>query len=884
MESKASSPAAPRLLVLVGLVFFVLFVLRPVSLALAGSVAVGYDSTGHASKLLVWLTDGYETPAWWPAWYSGSPHFSSYPWLSYVPDLLLLRLASSLGFPPRDITFNLLTLTELIAEISVVAGFLLFIRKTTTSSSSAFLAILAILASPIFFNDWLNGGRIAEIVGAVGFPWSLYFLEAYREKGDSKSLFLSALAVYWAVAAHFVTGAITVGTVFAWALFTFDRSRIFKIVRSSLILGILLSAYWLIPFGSWLLVSSQGISSETDRAFVTLQTILGLNVQRYDASPVVVVLVFFLLIMIAATASRGWLGGLRKPLVFLALGSVFYLFFVGPLFGMSYPAGLGVLIFLKWATIFSAVFIGLAHGHVSGFLGSNRRKIITIALAVVLIAWLPVASLSVTSPPVVANTEIDAKFLTPLELKAPGIASKDFRFGSDTDTISEGYNFYFPSAMQTRGYGTQFVVNPNWQFYLEDTFWRHETAQESMYLADWFSMRYFATRTPASENLFRNDSSFRQIGTYQDTGRVQWTVFDYADASPIISATNSTRILVIGEPSTYEIVFRALAFANFSSKSGITIRGESSVTASSNLTDFDTVFLYDYNYNSTDRPSMWQTLKDYVSGGGRLVVETGLSPDSRSDSMPEPFPVDRLFATDAGKVWQFSTSNDSLTSGIDFASFSPAVYSGVAWGVSLASNSSLRPGARAVAWLSGKPAVVVRSVGNGTLVWTGLNLPYHIVSYHNSVESELLARLLSGRLLTRYPTFQVARPDSDTIEVTVSTPALGVLVKEFYFDDAAYHWVARVFSGNTIAEAEILRAGPDFMYIPIVTVGIYPVKVVLKFEPKLPVAAANLVSVIGFLFVTLSLVLPKSIARLWRPVHDRLNAARSRLSEWWLRD
>ena len=704
--------------------------------------------------------------------------------MSYVPELLILQLSSALGLPPQQLVLNLLTLTELAAEILVIAGLLLFVQKAGRSTNAVLLTLLAILDSPIFFNDWLDGGRLAEIVGAVGFAWSLVFLEMFRERDNPRYLYLAAIAVFWASTCHFVTGAATIGTVVIWSMMTFDREKIGRVFRGAVIPGILLAAFWIVPFSSWLAINSRGIVPQVNLAIVNFSTILGLDMQRYDGSVVVLLLVPVLIVLLAGSGSASGRSR-RGAAVILFFALLCYLFFVGPLFGLTYPGGLSVQIFLKWAMIFSACFIGLAYSHVSKALAANRRRILTVALAAMLLAWLPISFFVVSAPPVAANGDIVTHLLLPQASRYPDFASQQFRFGSDTDTTGAPFNYYFPASMQTRGYSNQFVVNPDWQFYLENNFWRNGSALRSRSIADWFAMKHFVSRNDAQEQIFRTNPYFNEVASYRDLTGQTWTLFTYPDASPIVSATNASRILIIGQPNAYDTAFRALAFAGIDSTNAVTIRGPDSVTSQSDVAGFNTIFLYGYTYDTTDRASMWEILKNFVAEGGRLVVDTGFSPDSGSDSMPDPLPVSRTIATDGGRTWHLQATADPITSGIDFSSFSPAVYQGAPWGISSALNSSVRQGSRVLVWLGNNPAVVARHFGNGLAIWMGFNLPYHAVTYQNPVESLLLSRLLSSSDASGKPRFQVTRPNMDTIETAISTPALGLLVKEFHFDEPA---------------------------------------------------------------------------------------------------
>ena len=156
--------------------------------------------------------------------------------------------------------------------------------------------------------------------------------------------------------------------------------------------------------------------------------------------------------------------------------------------------------------------------------------------------------------------------------------------------------------------------------------------------------------------------------------------------------------------------------------------------------------------------------------------------------------------------WQLSTVSSPITDGIDFSSFGPALYKGGPWTVSDAAG--VQSWAQTVVWSGAKSVVVVGQLGQGRVVWSGLNLPFHVDSYANAEESRFLTTAMGWA--TR-PTNQVNATGSahlggpQQMTVSVSSSARGVLFKESWFD----RWHAYV-NGS---EAPIFRAGPGFMYV-----------------------------------------------------------------------
>ena len=215
-----------------------------------------------------------------------------------------------------------------------------------------------------------------------------------------------------------------------------------------------------------------------------------------------------------------------------------------------------------------------------------------------------------------------------------------------------------------------------------------------------------------------------------------------------------------------------------------------------------------------------------------MIVDTGYSPESTSALLPLPLPIANTQGTDFGKTWHLTGIEHATTTGINFTRFSPAVYAQTyPWGISASTNESVRTGAQVLLWNHGRPVVVASEFGLGRTIWSGLNLPYHIMVYRNSEESKFLLRMLdwaasfsNGR--ERETRYSVKRSNPQRVEVLVTSRANGILFKESYFED----WHAFMMANGQRTDLTIYRSGPDFMYVPLEPSLSQPLNVIFEYQ------------------------------------------------------
>ena len=372
---------------------------------------------------------------------------------------------------------------------------------------------------------------------------------------------------------------------------------------------------------------------------------------------------------------------------------------------------------------------------------------------------------------------------------------------------------------QIRGYQAEGRPNQDWQAWLEKTLKEpDENPLERKFLLDWYGVKWvYAGPTARLIAPFADDAE-----TYEPIRKNgDYATFAFKPASAIATPRSTRTVLVIGDGANYQLVLRALADADADSEQLIPIRGGPYVDSYSpaELANFDVVVLYGWHTHSRSRAT--RLLTDYVRHGGGLVVDVAGRPDQASGA-DELWPARSERRVPFLRTWDIATQSDAATSGVSASRFSPPVYDGrLAWDTSA---PVVKPGARTILTANGTPLIVRSDLGAGTVVWSGLNLPYHAAAFKNLDEARLFSQLLSTASArepevasgsTRYV-------DPQHLEIR-ATGSRGVLVKE----NLAADWNARV-DGHP---ARIYAAGLDFMWVPVHGAGTHEVTLTYRRGP-----------------------------------------------------
>jgi hypothetical protein len=441
-----------------------------------------------------------------------------------------------------------------------------------------------------------------------------------------------------------------------------------------------------------------------------------------------------------------------------------------------------------------------------------------------------------------------------------------YRVGGAEDLGMEWINAR-SSVPETRGYQAEGVLHPDWQYWLDVTLKEPQASDaERAFLLDWYSVKWmYAGPHPNEFPAFdRRPDLYKPLGS--DPASPMRT-YEFRDAAPILTSRRTPSALVIGSDGAYETVLRALAAGNVNSHEVIPVRGGRYVDGHSldELKRFDVIVVYEAAVH--DNSSASRLLSHYVASGGGLFVEASGGGDPFLAGGRDPLPINSASVAVLPGAWNFRTLGTNFTNGVPLSSFSPPVFGDSGrWEVE---SAVLKRGSRAEITAGGDLVMASRDFGRGRVVWSGMNLPYHIAANHSAVESRFLGQVLQ--------TTANAEPAAATVDgthaeyvngelnrIAIAPGSNGVLMKASVSEE----WHASI-GGHA---ASIYRAGPDMMYVPVPRGTPPETTVTLSYRPSKVERLGDIVSVLVLaLLLAVALGIPPTRAlerRLLRLVTD----------------
>lgn len=422
-----------------------------------------------------------------------------------------------------------------------------------------------------------------------------------------------------------------------------------------------------------------------------------------------------------------------------------------------------------------------------------------------------------------------------------------------------------------------------------------ETAiSNALFLIDWNSVRYFEgghvndTVSPMPsylENFIVNRTEVLDFNDKKYTRNRPMTLnyFELKDevTSPILLATNASTLGIFASDNGYESVIRSIAEKdNVNSKRLIPVKLGRVVDSYSlsGLKQFNALYLYDYDFKNGDR--VFKRLTEYVSGGGKVFVETGVEVKNSSGDLPEFFPVKKVERKGAEKEWEIEKGEAAFFDKVDVSNFSPLEYDSGQWNVSYAKDDDLRAGAKVILKNRGKIIAAYQKIGAGEVYWFGFNQAYHLTRFHNPNEATFFHNILKNLVdFTEKPSpqWEVNFVNSNKRKINF-TEARGVLFKE----QAYGGWSAK-FKGEDgqTRNLKIYKAGPaipGFMYVPL---GDLPKgEVTFEFTGSVVHKIIILVSIVSALIVLdVAVINGVVLGKFAKLLHMRF---RRRIHGWWM--
>lgn len=780
----------------------------------------GYDAYGHMSPTRI-VRDSWPYLYWNPYWDSGTGLLIR----SYPPTTYLLG-----AFMSKFFSWSLEKVFIFLAEASlslIVLGVFCFVFILTGKIIPSLLASLLLISSPAFWAYVIEGGFYTRTLSTAPlvFAWLFICLYIQRERKERWNIwyFLSILSLYLAATTHqlAVVWAIlsVVFLVSRWAKTRLEL--ITKVLYLFVPVG-LLGAFYYFPLvftlgnntPSWGKFPGQLSYAPVSlaRLFKPVSTVAAVPVILI---PLALISIFLRFGQKIKKESQKNVLEVSKVMVVLAAISLCYAF---GLFG-GYIYGVCPHTFLFYFVLFLSIFVGLGFGLVQKV--APVERILLLALCgVIIFSWQK-------QIPGLKKRAVDYSRMHQGTFQSVIVDANDmnYRFGNASEVVAGWFNLENMSP-QTRDYHYLDPLYPDWQYFLEYTVWtKDESYNETNFLLDWYGVKNFVVNPPTggvrrvSPGKFANRTEYKEVGQYG---------FAYQQATPILSASNTPVVAVVADQSSYDVLVRDLALGNLNSQVLIPLKiGERvSDLDREDLSRFDGVILYGFKGGIGGRTAL--KLTEYLKEGGWLLIEK--SKEGLRGELPDPWPLKRSFPTTIGGDWQWE-GNESGGK-VDFGEGN--------WGVEVAGD--VKNWAQPLVFFQDQPVVVEGQLDKGKVIWSGLNLPYHLSVSGDPEElkffQDSLLSLLKKEEERKTVDFEARFVHNQRREIEVKEKAKGILFKESYFPN----WKAYVQTSNKI---RIYPAGPMMMYVPLSNEE-FPLKVVLSYQVSFMEKAGLVISLITF--------------------------------------
>lgn len=851
---------------------------------------------------------------WFHSWSGGTPHFFWYPSLTY----LVLAAVNVISHQPLDL---LLSAWGLFSVALVALGVFLLVNELTGVFLLSFACSLICLVTPgswaaVFSMGGYNRTITIAFLGLALWAAVRWLKRNSEGQPERLSYFLTVVFLGFSFLAHYNGGPQAFFVIFVLLLFALRDwpSRILQIIKvfipAALLTSVLSFPMIILKSPSTSFTaghvsynfSDMFLSFNSLFYFLTAVNIRGNDVGLFRLSPLLLPLLLVLVLALVLVKKGVFRKGDFLMRLFWALGLVSILFLIYGTVKLPFIKFYGAGIFdprmiIFFVPSFLAPMIGIATFKL--FEKRILQEMVGFILIVLTIAWFFIQFPFVGIPKFTSVPQLKQLGL-PVE---PNPSEFNFRWGTGNySNIASLFNYLYPNVPQTRDYFATGVVVPDYYIYLVLAGWRWgDNYQETNFLFDWWAVKDFVVMK--NETWVEGDPLTKFKKDPEDYllkgDNEVWSVFEYAQPSPIMAAVNTPSLLVIGSEKSkaYNLIFRSLSQSDLNSKYLIPIHGREYIDdyQIEELEKFPIIFISDYQYHHFDQAA--SLLEKYVRDGGGLLIESSKEMEtetSKSKILPDPWPIEVVGKTDFGKQWFLTKKDDSeIVTEINLENFAPAVFDDGPWGIAF--SEKIKNWAKTILTDKDKPVLVAGELGSGRVVWSGMNFPYHITTYKNSEESRLLGKIIawlgnkneltpetslayqegpsSGKsLFFETSGYQVEFVHPEKRVITLKAATRGVLFKEAYFPG----WKAYLND----KQISIYKAGPDFMYIPLSGSNSGD-KITLKFTlPSIVVVGAG-ISLLTFIFLIYYLLGGKIKLPFPKMADQKPKLFFKKLTGWW---
>ncbi len=350
--------------------------------------------------------------------------------------------------------------------------------------------------------------------------------------------------------------------------------------------------------------------------------------------------------------------------------------------------------------------------------------------------------------------------------------------------------------------------------------------------------------------------------------------------SPVVVGSNAPAIAVFTDDAGFEQVWRALAIENIHSRLLVPVYIENNIdsVSSNELAQFDAVILHNYTYSNKDKA--FRMLGEYVQKGGNLFVDTdGEIADANSDSLAELFPFDKSERKELQKTWDLEETSDPLINDIDFSLFGLPVYNEKPWKFSYPTGDAvLRDNVKVILKNSGKPILMKRQYGSGKVIWSGMNILYHINQNPIAAEGKFFKNIITELVKLgdgQFTKVDVVWDSPERVHVKSNSKPKAILFKEEFYNGWS---VNDKYNGSQ----KIYTTGPTypgFMYVPLKKNDANKADVTFSYNGDPLYWAVTIVQIIAILFVLELIIFKGKIVGV--RTHKMYHKTRKKIGSWW---
>lgn len=498
---------------------------------------------------------------------------------------------------------------------------------------------------------------------------------------------------------------------------------------------------------------------------------------------------------------------------------------------------------------------------------------------------------------------------------------KNKRFYESDATVNIWWNSFYDVPL-ARGYiDPPIGTTRRSGFFLLDTSISNDTAVRDLkfpeeiaknfahFFTDWYAVYYFegghvspASNAPPSSYLLKDDffdkketvtvpgailrnetASGRPEARMDLTQSLIYYRVNEKYTSPILYGSNAPAVVVFSDDASFEQVWRVLAMENINSRYLIPVQGGKFIDdfKASDLAHFDAVILHNYSYHN--KAKAYGMLDKYVQNGGKLFVDTGGEvADSNSDSLADLFPFDKSERKELQKDWNLEQAQDALTEGIDFTTFGPPIFNENPWKFSYpADGAALKEGAKVILENHGKPVLVTRDYGEGLVIWSGMNLLYHINQYPLAQEGKFFKNIITE--LVALGDGQIVQADAvwnspERVHAKIDNRPKGILFKEEFYRG----WSAKDAKSG---DQKIYKTGPTFpgfMYLPLKKNNATTTDALFSYNGDPIYWIVTLINLLAVILVLELIIFNGKIVGV--RVHRMYHKIRKRVGSWWQKE